>query len=97
MVPFFVITGLLLLAHRASGRRALVALLITTVVIAGVNQLRLLVIAGSMLAWGFKTGYERSHIFLGTVLSTIGVVCGVIIFVWMLVGGHDQRRMGSTV
>jgi hypothetical protein len=61
-----------------------------------VNQLRLLVIAGSMLAWGFRTGYERSHVFLGTVLSTVGVIIGVIIFVWMLIGRPDHSRAGSS-
>jgi exosortase/archaeosortase family protein len=95
LVPFFVVAGLLLVARRVESRRALVALAVTTVVIFLVNQLRLLVIAGSMLAWGFTTGYERSHVFLGTVLSTLGVIGGVIIFVWMLVGNAGQRHSGS--
>jgi exosortase/archaeosortase family protein len=95
MVPFFLVVGLLLVARRVDSRRALVALAVTAAVIFVVNQLRLLVIAGSMLVWGFQTGYERSHVFLGTVLSTIGVVTGVIIFVWMLVGGHDRHGMES--
>lgn len=95
LVPFFVIAGLLLVARRVESRRAVVALAVTTAVIFLVNQLRLLVIAGSMLAWGFTTGYERSHVFLGTVLSTLGVIGGVIIFVWMLVGKPGQRHSGS--
>lgn len=94
MAPFFAVAGLLLLARRVDSRRALIALSVASVVIFTVNQLRLLVIAGSMLAWGFQTGYERSHIFLGTVLSTIGVIVGVIIFVWMLIGRPDQPRIG---
>jgi exosortase/archaeosortase family protein len=94
MVPFFLVAGLLLLARRVDSRRALIALSVATVVIFTVNQLRLLVIAGSMLAWGFQTGYERSHIFLGTVLSTIGVIVGVIIFVWMLIGRPGQPPIG---
>lgn len=95
LVPFFVIAGLLLLARRVDSRRAIIALVVTTAVIFLVNQLRLLVIAGSMLAWGFTTGYERSHVFLGTVLSTLGVIGGVIIFVWMLVGNPGPRQSGS--
>ena len=61
-----------------------------------VNQLRLLVIAGSMLAGASRSGYERSHVFLGTVLSTVGVIVGVIIFVWMLIGRPDHSRAGSS-
>ncbi|MDQ1427833.1 MAG: hypothetical protein QOK39_1309 [Acidimicrobiaceae bacterium] len=96
MVPFFAVAGLLMLARRVDSRRALTALAVVSVVIFLVNQLRLLVIAGSMLAWGFRTGYERSHVFLGTVLSTVGVIIGVIIFVWMLIGRPDHSRAGSS-
>jgi exosortase/archaeosortase family protein len=95
LVPFFAVAGLLLLVGRVDRGRAAVALLVATGVIFAVNQLRLLVIAGSMLAWGFQTGYERSHVFLGTMLSTIGVIAGVIVFIWMLIGGADRRHRGS--
>jgi exosortase/archaeosortase family protein len=94
IMPFFIVAGLLMLSGRVDRRRALVALALTSVIIFIVNQLRMLVIAGSMMLWGFKSGYERSHILLGTVLSTVGVIIGIIIFCWMLVSSPDGRRRG---
>jgi hypothetical protein len=55
-----------------------------------------MVIAASMLWWGFQTGYERSHILLGTALSTIGVIIGIVVFVWMLIDGPDRQLGGVT-
>jgi exosortase/archaeosortase family protein len=94
MLPFFLIAGLLLLTGRIDRRRGLSALLAVSVIIFVVNQLRMLLIAASMMWWGFQRGYERSHVFLGTVLSTIGVITGMIIFVWMLLGDSSRRRRG---
>ncbi|MGH9125191.1 MAG: hypothetical protein ACRDZ8_10765 [Acidimicrobiales bacterium] len=91
MVPFFVIAGVLLLFRRVPRRRALVALAVAAAVLFAINQLRLVVIAASMLWWGFETGYQRSHVLLGTTLSTIGVIIGIIIFVWMLVEDPSRR------
>lgn len=92
LVPFFAAAGLLLASGRFDRRRVLIALAVVSAIIFAVNQLRLLVIAGSMVAWGFQTGYERSHIFIGTLLSTLGVIVGVIIFVWMLIDAPSNRR-----
>jgi exosortase/archaeosortase family protein len=94
IMPFFIVAGLLILSGRVDRRRALGALALTSVIIFVVNQLRMLVIAGSMMLWGFTSGYERSHILLGTVLSTVGVIIGIIIFCWMLVSTPDGRRRG---
>jgi exosortase/archaeosortase family protein len=96
IAPFFAIAGLLLLFGRVDRRRAVGALAITSAIIFLVNQLRLMVIAASMLWWGFQTGYERSHILLGTALSTIGVIIGIVVFVWMLIDGPDRQLGGVT-
>ena len=96
VVPFFLLGGALILTGRVSRVRALLALAITTVLVFAVNQLRLLVITGSMVHWGFQKGYDRSHIFLGTVVSTVGVVAGVVIFVWMLVMAPERKRARMT-
>ena len=95
MVPFFLITGGTLLLRRVEMARALTALAVTCGIIFVVNQLRLVVIAGSMVLWGFKTGYERSHILLGTALSTIGVIAGIILFARLLVVTPARSRRVS--
>jgi exosortase/archaeosortase family protein len=45
------------------------------------NQLRILVIVVAMMQWGFDRGYEVSHVFFGSAITTIGFVLGAIIFV----------------
>ncbi len=71
-----------------------------TVVLFTVNQARLFVVVASMRAWGFRAGYERSHVFLGTILSTLGVVVGLLLFARLVVkqerpkGGPGARWAG---
>ncbi len=89
IAPFFVIAALLIASRRTPPRRGLTALATLTVVFFTVNQARLFVVAASMRVWGFRPGYERSHVFLGTMLSTVGAVIGLLLFVW-LVADHGS-------
>ncbi len=84
VAPFFLLSAALIISRRIRPSRGVGALGLLSVALFAVNQTRLLVIAVSMRAWGFRLGYERSHIFLGTVLSTLGVVAGVLVFVWVV-------------
>lgn len=59
------------------------------------NQARLFVVAASMRVWGFRSGYERSHIFLGTILSTIGALAGLVLFVWLVVKEDSPKDEGG--
>jgi exosortase/archaeosortase family protein len=80
IAPFFFIGAGLLFFRRLRVRNTLLALAVITVVIWLVNQLRLLLIGASMQLWGMKTGYDRSHVLAGGVLSTVGVVFGIVAF-----------------
>jgi hypothetical protein len=62
---------------------------VITAVIFTVNQLRFAVIAWSMRTWGFVDGYERSHIFLGTLVSTLGVLAGLLLLLRQVT--HERR------
>jgi hypothetical protein len=93
IIPFVLVSAGLLGSGRVPLGRCLQTLAVVTVILIVVNQLRFLVIAASMVLWGFRTGYERSHVFFGTLLSTVGVVAGVIVFIFML--GGDRRRARS--
>jgi len=57
-----------------------------------VNQARHFVVAASMRAWGFRSGYERGHVFLGTVLEHTGAVVGRLLFVWLVVKGRTPEH-----
>ena len=89
LMPFFLIGAGLMASGRVRLRQGLESLAAVTVILIVVNQLRFLMMASSMALWGFRAGYERSHVFLGTVLSTIGVVVGVIVFIFLVA---SERR-----
>lgn len=92
IAPFLVVTGVLLFAGRVPPRRALATVSAFAAVVAMVNQLRLLVISISMRHWGYPDGFERSHLLLGSVVSTIGVAGGLLLFLRMVV--PRQERTG---
>lgn len=90
VAPFFVIAALLIASRRTPPGRGLGALAVLTLVFFTVNQARLFVVAASMRLWGFRSGYERSHVFLGTTLSTVGAVVGLLLFVWLVIDGSGR-------
>ena len=69
---------------------ATIAVLASVVIV--INQLRLLVIAVALLVWGYPLRYERSHILMGSFVSTIGVAGGLLLFLRMAV---PRRRSGA--
>jgi hypothetical protein len=95
-LPFFGAAALLVAARRVAIMRAFVAVVAFAAVVFTVNQFRFAVAAGAMRLWGFDTGYERSHIFLGTVVSTVGVLGSLAAFVYVLLakGGGVRVRHG---
>ena len=57
-----------------------------------VNQIRLAIIVVSMRAWGYETGYERSHVLIGSAVTTLGLAAVAIVFLLALGAG---RRPGN--
>jgi len=94
IVPFIVLTAVLLLARRVPPGRALATVAAFGAVVILVNQLRLLVIALSIRVWGFPAGFDHSHVLLGTVVSTIGVAGGLLLFLRMVVPRSEGSRRG---
>jgi len=92
VAPLMLIVAALLFVRRLSLRRALTTAVVLVALLFTVNQCRFLVIAWSMREWGFRTGYERSHIFLGTIVSTIGVVVGLLLVLRQVTA---QRRVAN--
>lgn len=91
VAPLFVIAAMLIASRRTPPRRGLIAVTVVTGVFFAVNQARLFVITASMRLWGFESGFERSHIFLGTILSTLGAVAGLVLFVRLIVKENASR------
>jgi len=94
IVPFVVVAAVLVLAGRVPPGRASATVAVFAVVVTLINQLRLIVIAVAMRAWGFPQGFDRSHVLLGTIVSTIGVAGGLLLFLRMVVPRREVPRHG---
>jgi exosortase/archaeosortase family protein len=94
IVPFVLVAVVLLLAGRVRPGRAVATVAVFAVVVTLINQLRLLVIAEAMRAWGYPKGFDRSHVLLGTIVSTIGVAGGLLLFLRMVVPRSQADRRG---
>jgi hypothetical protein len=47
-----------------------------------------------MRQWGYPDGFERSHVLLGSVVSTVGVAGGLLLFLRMVVPREKGRGDG---
>lgn len=81
VTPFFLLGAGLVLSRRTSVQRGLATLGALVLSLFVLNQVRLLVIAVSMRLWGLEQGFEISHVVFGTVLSTLGVLAGLILYI----------------
>ncbi len=95
VTPFFLLAAGLVFTRRTSIARGLGTLAAVALGLFVVNQARLLVVALSMRLWGFERGYEISHVFLGTVVSTLGVLAGVLLYVRAVVGQPDREAVSG--
>jgi exosortase/archaeosortase family protein len=84
MIPPFILSAILIGIRRVSWLRGVVAAASATALLIVVNQIRLFVIASAMQWWGFQSGYERSHVLIGSGITTIGLVLVTILFVIFL-------------
>lgn len=92
IVPFLLVAGVLLLAGRVPPQRAIATVAVFASVVVVINQIRLLVIAVALRSWGYPEGFERSHILMGSFVSTIGVAGGLLLFLRMVV---PRRRIDA--
>jgi exosortase/archaeosortase family protein len=94
LAPFLVLGAALLATGRFPVRRGLISLAVALVAVFLANQARLLVIAIAIRSWGLSQGYDRSHVFLGTIVSTLGVLGGLLLFFVLATRDPSERRRG---
>ena len=87
LLPFVLATTVLLAVRRIPARRAFASLATAVVVVLAVNQARVLAIIAGMGAWGPEDGYGRTHVLVGTAVSTVGVVLAGSAFLLVLLRG----------
>ncbi|MCW2498101.1 hypothetical protein [Jatrophihabitans sp.] len=88
---FFLITAVACWFRQFPLRRVVVGALQLCTVFLVANQLRIAAIVGAMRHWGFQRGYEFSHVFLGSAITTIGFVAGTAIFVRLVMRRPDLQ------
>ena len=84
---------MLISLRRVSWARGVVATIAAIVLLVVVNQIRLYVIASSMGWWGFQVGYERSHVLIGSGITTVGLAFVAIIFLVFLARRPGRRHL----
>lgn len=87
--PFIAVGALALATGRVRPSRTLACLGAAIGGAVLVNQLRFGVVGGAIHLFGFERGYGQSHVLIGTLVSTTGLVAGLAGFVWAL--GRDPR------
>jgi exosortase/archaeosortase family protein len=87
LLPFVAATTVLLAVRRIPALRAFASLATAVVVVLAVNQARVLAIIAGMHAWGPEEGYGRTHVLVGTAVSTVGVVVAGSCFLLVLLRG----------
>lgn len=87
LLPFVVGTTVLLAVRRIPAVRAFASLGVAVVVILLVNQARMLAITAGMATWGPEVGYARTHVLVGTAVSTLGVVAAGTCYLLVLLRG----------
>ncbi|GHE77103.1 exosortase/archaeosortase family protein [Amycolatopsis deserti] len=83
LVPLVLLTAVLGYLRPANTRRLLVSLLVFALVVAAVNQLRMLLIVGLVDWFGVSTGYYWGHTLMGSLVSVIGGAIALVLFVWI--------------
>jgi exosortase/archaeosortase family protein len=86
-----------------SARRVATSTLVLVGLFVLVNQLRVVVIVASMRWLGVARGYDLSHVFLGSIITTLGFLLAVVLFVRLLLAesgpsapAHRGHRAGSS-
>ncbi|GAB7047591.1 hypothetical protein [Catenuloplanes indicus] len=90
-IPFLLATSGLFVINRVSLVKSFLALLAAVAFIMVCNHLRLLSIEVAMRIWGAEDGYSATHILVGTLISTLGVIGGGLAYLYVLLFGDKPQ------
>lgn len=92
LAPFMFLTAVLLWIRRGEPRVLGIAMASLAVLFVLTNQIRLGAVAFSMDQMGLDRGYELSHVTLGSIISALGFVIGIVVFAWVLTRDGSGAR-----
>lgn len=92
VLPLLAIGAVMITLRPPVVRRVLGALLIATLAVVMVNQLRVITMVGLVDWLGTDRGYYWGHTLLGSMVSVLGGACALVLFVWL--STRPQRRTG---
>lgn len=84
LIPLFVMMGSFAIFTSLSLRRQVLAVIAGAALILAVNTLRIAGIAWATWHYGVS-GYDYSHVFVGSAFSLVGFVGAMLVALWMLV------------
>lgn len=93
-IPFLGVGALAVLTGRFRPRRVLAHLAVAVVGVIVLNQLRFGIVGGAIHVFGYERGYGQSHVLIGTLVSTLGLVGGLTAFGWTLTRGTRPGAEG---
>lgn len=80
MIPLLVWSLLLVAARRVNIAKLFAGLIVSLLLLTAVNQLRLITIGWAYFSMG-RTGYEWSHTVVGSIISILGMILAVMVYI----------------
>lgn len=94
IIPLAVVTGLMLVTGRVRIRSALVAFALAATVVTLLNQLRYVITLFAIHRWGFAEGYGQTHVLVGSLVSSVGIIVATATLTVVLLRMGDGDRRG---
>jgi exosortase/archaeosortase family protein len=94
VIPLALVTGLALLTGRLRIVKALQAFVAAALIATVLNQLRYAVTLYAIHRWGFEDGYGQTHVLVGSLVSTVGIVVATSITAVVVLRHTEGRPHG---
>lgn len=96
LAPLLIAAAALLVGRRARAADVVRGLLVVIPLIIVVSQIRYVVTGALIAAQGQDRGFSLAHVLIGSIISTVGLVGGLVLFLWLVLGAPRRRGSGST-
>lgn len=96
LAPLLLAAAALLVGRRARGVDVGRALLVVAPLVVALSQLRYVVTGLLIRHQGQDRGFSLAHVLIGSVISTVGLAGGLVLFLWLVLGSPRRRGSGST-